>query len=50
MSGPPGAAYTPPHKGNSSLAGAAIGVPDRAGKTAVGVSGKAVKEVLKAIF
>ena len=53
MSGPPGAAYPSSRGGgggNSSLAGAAVGLPDRAGKTAVGVSGKAAKEVLKAIF
>ncbi len=48
-------------KGNSSAAGAVVGVPDRAAKTAVGatdkaaktgvgVTGKAVKEVFKAIF
>jgi hypothetical protein len=51
MSGPPDAAYTNHHGGgNTSIGGAAIGVPDRAGKTAVGVSGKAAKEVLKALF
>jgi hypothetical protein len=52
MSGPPGATGSAPphHSGNGSLAGAAIGVPDRAGKLGIGVTGKAAKEVLKAVF
>ena len=46
-SGAPSAAYTSNQGGNSSLAGAAVGVPDRAAKSAIGVTGKAAKEVLK---
>lgn len=49
---PPTASLPPTkhHSGNDSVAGAAVGVPDRAGKAAIGVSGKAAKEVLKAVF
>jgi hypothetical protein len=49
-SGPPDPSYAPPHQGNKSVGGAVVGVPDRAAKTAVGVTGKAAKEVLKALF